>query len=326
MDPLLRDGYVRSLHDMATRAEEDGQYRPEEDPFYGQHGVNQDPYGQNASAGPSGTGYQHQQQTDLDLGTNTLYGHLPPLMDDHQNMQPMRDMYHTGLDLGSTSWDVGYQNPSGNMSLNQIDELPMSEGHLQDGIGEPRASNGAQSLPQPPPNGDQHGIEHAAALLSMAYQMHKERKPSQEEISPTNGSSGSRNPDTSRNNSNANSIDPGLQQGWPASLQPEEHHYVRSHNVLAAGTLFEEDTVNNSNGNGFGGSFDSSIYLSSNQLARTQDVGRVPDMALMSVLNGGVWSAPQPSATGPGMMTSAGIESWAGVCVARILRRALCKD
>jgi hypothetical protein len=42
MDPLLRDGYVRSLHDMATRAEEDGQYRPEEDPYYGQHAVNQD--------------------------------------------------------------------------------------------------------------------------------------------------------------------------------------------------------------------------------------------------------------------------------------------
>jgi hypothetical protein len=319
VDPILRDGYIRSLHDMATRAEEDGQYRPEEDPYYAEHAVNHDPYGQNAAAGPSGTGYQHQQQTDLDLGANTIYGHLSPLMGDHQNMQPMRDMYHTGLDLGSTSWDVGYQNHNGNISLNQIGELPMSHGHLQEGVGEPRVGNGTHSLPHPHSAGDQHGIEHAAALLSMAYQMHKERKPSQEEISPTSGTSSSRNRGAHQNNANVNPIDPGVQQGWPPSFQPDEHHYIRLHNVLAAGTLFDEDPIDQPQGSGSGRLFDSSIYLPSNQMLRAQDVGRIADPGSMSVWNGGILSAPQPSAVGSGIMSTAGIESWAGVRGIQIL-------
>ena len=304
MDPSLRDGYVRSLHDMATRAEEEGHYRPEEDPYYGHHPIHHDPYGQHLAAGPSGTSYHHQQSSDLDLGANTIYGHLPPLMGDHQGMQPMRDMYHTGLDLGAAAWDSGYSN--GNVSLNQMGELPMSDGQQQDYSGDARPVDASHA------NGDQHGIEHAAALLSMAYQMHKERKPSQEEISPTSGSSSSHNSGFNQNSA----IDPGLQTGWPPAHQPE-HHYVRSHNVLAAGTLFDEDSINQ--GQAGGGSFDASMYLPSNQVMRTQDTDRNVDPGLMSILNGGVWSAPQPM--GSGTMTYAGIESWAGVSTFKHLCR-----
>lgn len=292
VDPNLRDGYIRSLHDIATRAEEESHYRQEEDPYYSHPAMDQDSYGH--SNGSSGNSYQHQHQSDLDLGANTIYGHLPPLMGDHQGMQPMRDMYHTGVDLGTSQWDAGYQN--GNVSLDHIGELPTSDGQQHDSREDNRPHDRSHA------NGDQHGIEHAAALLSMAYQMHKERKPSHEGISPTSVSSGSHQSGSTR----TATVDPGLQNGWPPMLMPE-YQYARSHNVLAAGTLFEEDPGNQGHGHG---SFDASMYLpNSSQPLRGQE----SQPGMMSVMHGGIWSAPQAT-VGNGMMTYAGIDSWAGVC------------
>lgn len=62
-----------------------------------------------------------------------------------------------------------------------------------------------------PAFGDQQGIEHAAALLSMAYAMHKEHTPNEPNLSTSHGASRSRVGETAGNNDQP-------QSGQPLSL------------------------------------------------------------------------------------------------------------
>jgi hypothetical protein len=143
--------------------------------------------------------------------------------------------------------------------------------------------------------GDQHGIEHAAALLSMAYQMHKERKPTLEEISPTDTSSDSRlmlqNP----------AIDPGLQgQDWTArsglstrsellNIAPSTHAQLHQN-----GGYYGQGN----NDRGSTGIVPSAVKVTPSNPYRHEGVDQ------LSVYTGGEWSGPQIAGAMNGLATN----------------------
>jgi len=225
----------------------------------------------------------YQQQPDFNLGAfGQNFEQTQPALGE-PNLPSLREPYQFGPDLTQGAWNSGSMNAGTAGPLNQLER--------------PGSFNMQAARPNDGPlsGGDQQGIEHAAALLSMAYQMHKERKPTLEEISPTDTSSDSRlllqNP----------AIDPGLQgQDWTARsglpTRPELLNIASSthaHLQQNGGGYHGQGIVDR----GFTGNVSSGVKALSNPY-RNDGVDQ------LSVYTGGEWSGPQIAGATNGLLSN----------------------
>jgi len=268
----LNEGFGRSLHEVASRAREADQYALD-----GQSGAYyQGPddlsghYGYNGTGGSSSLPYQ--QQPDFNLGAfEQNFEQTQPALGE-ANLPSLRDSYQLGPDLTQGAWNPSAINAGTAGPMNQL-ERP---GNF--GMQAARPNDGPLS------GGDQHGIEHAAALLSMAYQMHKERKPTLEDIPPTDTSS---DPRLLLHNS---AIDPGLQgQDWTARsglpTRPELLNIASSTqaHVQQNGGYHGQGIIDR----GSMGSIPSGVKMAPSNPYRNGGLDQ------LSVYTGGEWSGPQ---------------------------------
>jgi hypothetical protein len=191
---------------VASRAREADQYAldGQAGPYYEGPDALSDHYAYNGSNGPITLPYQAQSDFSLGAFGHNLQQASTGTVD--QNLPSLRENYQFGAVPSQGAWpmDAGTSGP-----MNQ------GERPINFNMQTTRSNDGPLS------GGDQHGIEHAAALLSMAYQMHKERKPALEEPSPTDNSL------TSRLSLYNAAIDPGLQnQDWTPRATVQARHNI----------------------------------------------------------------------------------------------------